>query len=215
MKVDHIIIFSDNQGREADELISFGLMEGSSRIHPGQGTRNRKFYFKNFFLEIVWVSNESEITNERTSQTRLWERCNYKATGSSPFGLCLQNTEDINDLFEDCFKYQPIYLPGGTTFDIITNEENPHLPWACRVPVASDKYISDEPTTHSRGIQSLTRVKFGIRGMNYQSRFVESLSSDSVLEFENHEDHHLILEFDSIKSGQSKTFNSIPLTIAY
>lgn len=48
MEVDHIFIFSNNQGREADELINFGLTEGSNRVHPGQGTRNRKFYFEIF-----------------------------------------------------------------------------------------------------------------------------------------------------------------------
>ena len=56
MEINHIILFSKMQGQEADELHNFGLTEGSHRIHPGQGTRNRKFYFANFFLEIVWVA---------------------------------------------------------------------------------------------------------------------------------------------------------------
>ena len=34
MKVDHIFIFS-NKGREADELLKFGLIEGSGRVHSG------------------------------------------------------------------------------------------------------------------------------------------------------------------------------------
>ncbi|MFK7787387.1 MAG: hypothetical protein AB8B56_19845 [Crocinitomicaceae bacterium] len=38
MEVDHIFIFLDNQGKEADELLEFGFTEGSSRRHPGQGT---------------------------------------------------------------------------------------------------------------------------------------------------------------------------------
>ena len=33
MEVDHIFIFSDNQGKEAQELIDFGFTEGDSRIH--------------------------------------------------------------------------------------------------------------------------------------------------------------------------------------
>src|SRR4051794_34154336 len=58
MDIDHIFIFTDNKGRIADELVSFGLTEGSSRVHQGQGTTNRTFSFENFFLEIVWVHNE-------------------------------------------------------------------------------------------------------------------------------------------------------------
>lgn len=215
MRVDHIIIFSNNQGSEADELVSFGLIEGSNRIHQGQGTRNRKFFFENFFLEIVWVNNECEITNELTSPTRLWERSNYKTTGSSPFGLCLQNTEDINTLFEGCLKYQPTYLPEDMSFEIITNEENSHLPWTCRLPSISDKNKISEPINHPVGIRNLTNIKFGIRDIDYQDRFVEFLSTNSKIVFENYEDHHLTLEFDSKKFGSIKKFGSMQLTIEY
>jgi len=45
MKPNHIFIFCDNHDEVANELIEFGFIEGSSRIHPNQGTRNRKFYF--------------------------------------------------------------------------------------------------------------------------------------------------------------------------
>ena len=61
MEIDHIFIFSNNSGKEAKNLIEFGLTEGSSRVHKEQGTKNRKFYFENFFLEILWVINEEEI----------------------------------------------------------------------------------------------------------------------------------------------------------
>ena len=71
MGIDHIFIFSNNNGKEADKLVEFGLTEGSSRIHPGQGTTNRKFYFENFFLEVLWVIDETEIRSELTSKTKL------------------------------------------------------------------------------------------------------------------------------------------------
>ena len=83
MEVDHIFILLNNQVNEADELVNFGLTEGSNRAHLGQGIRNRKFYFENFYLEIAWVSNQSELASELTAQTRLWERANQKINGSS------------------------------------------------------------------------------------------------------------------------------------
>jgi len=64
MTIDHIFIFTTDFGKIADELIEFGLTEGSGRVHIGQGTTNRKFYFDNFFLEIIWVHNEKEINSE-------------------------------------------------------------------------------------------------------------------------------------------------------
>lgn len=99
MKVDHLIIFSNHKGGEADELLEFGLVEGSNRIHPGQGTRNRKFYFGNFFLEIVWITDKTEINSKTTAPIQLWERSNHNINNFSPFGLCLEKTDDTSELF--------------------------------------------------------------------------------------------------------------------
>jgi len=43
MEVDHIIIFSNNQDNEADELVNFGLTEGSNRIHHSHSFNKQKF----------------------------------------------------------------------------------------------------------------------------------------------------------------------------
>ncbi len=128
MEIDHIFIFSSNDGKEAEHLVDFGLTEGSSRLHPGQGTTNRKFYFENFFLEILWVVNEEEIQSELTSKTKLWERSQFEKNGHSPFGLCLINSESTDKLFEKSEIYQPNYFPEGMSIDIITNEKHPQFP---------------------------------------------------------------------------------------
>jgi len=109
MEVHHIYIFTDDKGKVADELVEFGLTEGSNRIHLGQGTENRKFYFENFYLEILWVHNEAEIKSKNVLPTGLSERADFKRNNFSPFGLCLVNTLETNQLFENAFKYQPDY----------------------------------------------------------------------------------------------------------
>ena len=215
MELDHIIIFSQNQGQEADELASFGLTEGSNRIHPGQGTRNRKFYFENFFLEIVWVSNETEIRSESTAPTGLWERANYKINGCSPFGLCLGASNDTHELFEDSLKYCPVYLKEGQAFYIITNKENPFLPWICRLPMKDQKNIAEEPTGHKVGIKRLTKVKFGIPDRNYQNNFTDFFNDEPGIIFEYAEHYHMTLEFDHVNNRKLKKFNQLPLTIKY
>ncbi len=111
MQIDHIFIFSNSSGSEADELVNFGLTEGSSRVHPGQGTTNRKFYFENFFLEILWVHRPPEIQNNRTKPTKLWERSNFEHNEYSPFGLCLVNDAHSEQIFTNPSTYQPEYFP--------------------------------------------------------------------------------------------------------
>ena len=214
MKIDHIFIFSDCQGKEADELVKFGLTEGSNRIHPGQGTRNRKFYFDNFFLEIVWVNSESEIKSELTAPTKLWERANYTLNGASPFGLCLASSDDIDDLFSQSLKYRPSYIPEDLSFEIITNEKKPYLPWTCRLP-ATAVDLTAEPRQHQTGIEKLTKVKFGIQNKNFQNRFTDLLERDSKILFHYSDRHRLTLEFDNHKRNLTKNLKDIPLVIEY
>ncbi|HBU86299.1 MAG TPA: glyoxalase-like domain protein, partial [Acinetobacter sp.] len=55
MEVDHIFICVQSGAPEAETLKKFGLTEGSSNKHPGQGTENRRFFFKNSFIELIFL----------------------------------------------------------------------------------------------------------------------------------------------------------------
>ena len=59
-EIDHIIFFCDVGAPEADSLKQRGLHEGPSNSHPGQGTANRRFFFPNVYLELLWVENPLE-----------------------------------------------------------------------------------------------------------------------------------------------------------
>jgi len=157
MDIDHIFIFTDDNGKIADDLVQFGLTEGSSRIHVGQGTTNRKFYFDNFFLEVLWVHNEKELKSDITKQTGLWQRADLNST-NSPFGLCVVNTAETINLFENAFKYQPAYFPVGLNIDILKNEQNLNLPWTFRLPFKGQKKNKTEPTEHKCRLKKLTGV---------------------------------------------------------
>jgi hypothetical protein len=214
MEVDHIFIFSDKQGNEADELIDFGFTEGSSRVHVGQGTTNRKFYFENFFLEILWVINESEIKSHSVAPTKLWERSNFAKNGISPFGLCLVNTDDTNVLFENSLKYQPDYFPKGLEIEVLTNEKNSYLPWTFRLPFKSKKKKTTEPIIHKNGISALTKVEFGIL-FSDQNDYLLNLVGEKSISFNQNLAHNLTLIFDDNKRNKTKIFDTLPLIIKY
>ncbi|WP_224997185.1 VOC family protein [Cesiribacter sp. SM1] len=215
MEIGHIFIFSDSDGAEADELLSFGLQEGSNRVHPGQGTRNRKFYFENFYLEILWVNNVNDITNPLTAPTKLWERANHLQNGSSPFGLCLEYSADTDRLFEGCLKYQPVYLPEGMAIEVITNQENPYLPWTFRWPPMPGMKKAEEPVDHQPALKKLTKIRFGIPETHYQNAYTSFFGNNGKISFEPAPQHHLTLYFDEGRAGQRKTFHALPLTMAY
>ncbi|WKK77058.2 VOC family protein [Marivirga salinae] len=214
MKIDHIFIFSSNSGEEANELVQFGLSEGSSRIHPGQGTKNRKFYFGNFFLEILWVVNEEEIQSELTRRTKLWERSQFRRNGNSPFGLCLVNSELTDELFQKSEIYQPDFLPKGMSIDILTNEEYPSLPWTFRLPFRGEGKEHNEPIEHQNGIKNLSGVEFEILTEKGGIEFKNYIRK-SPIKLKKGNRTHLTLEFDNLSQNKSKEFESLNLTIKY
>jgi len=196
MVIDHIFIISNDIGKEADDLVNFSFIEGSGRIHPGQGTINRKFYFANFFLEILWVVDEKEIQSEVTSITKLWERSQFFKNEYSPFGLCVANKSSTDKLFEKGEIYQPNYFPKGVLLDIITNEEYPKLPWTFRLPNIGEIKTHYEPIEHSNGINSLTQAEFEINIQTKENRFIIFFDGLENIGFKQSNRAHLTLEFD-------------------
>jgi hypothetical protein len=53
LRIDHVFILCAEGAPEADAFLAAGLREGSSNTHPGQGTANRRFFFENFYVELL------------------------------------------------------------------------------------------------------------------------------------------------------------------
>jgi len=209
MKIDHIFIFSPNKGQEVDELLKFGLSEGSGRTHAGIGTINRRIFFDNFYLEILWVHNPEEA---KTAQSvGILERSNFKDTHYSPFGLCLADTENRKNLFQNAIHFQPDFLPEGKYIDIITNER---MPWIFKFPSTGRKPKAEEPIHHKVGLKKLTKVTFNLKAKEF-TNLLATIENDSIINFVKSTRDMLILKFDYGLQGKSKTFECLNLEIHY
>ncbi len=63
IKLDHLFIFSRMNAPEIDRILNLGLTEGRANTHPGQGTANRRIFFHNAMLELLWVMDEEEVSS--------------------------------------------------------------------------------------------------------------------------------------------------------
>lgn len=214
MKIDHIFILCDNEGKAADDLVNFGLTEGEGRIHIGQGTTNRKFHFRNFFLEILWVHDESEIKSFLTKPMGLWKRAEFTDENTSPFGLCVMNTEDSDALFLEATRYQPDYLPEGFQLEILKNEEQPSLPWTFRLPVRMSNEVDIELTDHEVRIRNLTKAVFEFSGETNED-YINKFAMEEQIHFKKAKKNWLTLVFDEGKQGKTADFKNLSLTISY
>ena len=123
ISLDHVFICTAINAPEAEALVAFGLVEGSSNVHPGQGTANRRFFFEGGFIELLWVSNPLEAQSELTAPTRLWDRwagCVNKQI--SPFGIGFSASGDtpLPAPFES-WAYHPRYLPADKSIFFAQN----------------------------------------------------------------------------------------------
>ena len=210
MDIDHIFIFSPNNGQEVDELVEFGLTEGSGRSHQGIGTINRRIFFENVYLEILWVQKTTE-TQQTARELGLWQRANFMSSQYSPFGLCLSNRSELDEMFTFAFSFHAAFLPPDKTIDVITNEV---MPWIFRFPLIERKQSSTEPKTHRLGLKKLTKASFYLKKLGFEY-ILHQIEVDSIIEFKQSDQHFLCLEFDNCVQGKEKTFERLNLKIKY
>lgn len=213
MNIDHIFIFSNTGGDEADQLVKLGFSEGSSRVHPGQGTTNLKFYFENFFLEVLWAHNPDELHSPVTSRSELWKRAAFETNHFSRFGLCLVNETASDSLFEGSLNYEPAYFP-GKNLEIITNHNAPHLPYTFRLPFVGAMSWPNEPLHHANGIRILTKASFECP-VACSNVFTHAFAMDGQVNFVEGNRSWLHLTFDHASQGQTAVIEQLQLTISY
>lgn len=220
MEIDHIFICTENKAPSGDLLVEFGLVEGSSNKHPGQGTANRRFYFRNFMLELLWIENLEEAQSERTKLMRLFERCESTSNKYSPFGIGFRPTKEIGETPPfPSWDYHPVYLPESLKIQIADNTplSEPmyfYLSFAMRQDkVAADKR---EPMEHKVPLNEVTNVKICVNQDIPLSTSAYILNQLHNLSIENDKEHFVELEFDNGTLNQSKDFRpNLPLLIKW
>lgn len=216
MEIDHIFICTKSKAPAGDLLVEFGLVEGSSNIHPGQGTENRRFYFHNLMLELLWVENIGEVQSECTKPMRLFERCLLNTNTISPFGIALRPTMESDETAPfKSWEYNPIYLPEFFKIQVANNTplSEPmyfYLFFAKRqdnVPVERR-----EPMEHKMSLKEVTTVKVHVNQDIALSESAYILNQLENLSIEIDNEHLLELEFDNGILNQSRDFRpDLPL----
>lgn len=210
MEIDHIFICTDFKAPEGDCLVEFGLKEGSTNTHPGQGTANRRFYFHNFMLELLWIENMEEVQNQSTTPMKLFERCSPTKKTTSPFGIAFRPTTEIVETAPfEAWDYHPIYLPDFLKIQVANNTplSEPmyfYLFFAKRqdqVPVGKR-----EPMEHKALLKEVTSVTVHINEDSALSDAACFLNQHQNLSIIHGKEHLLELEFDHGESKQFKDF---------
>ncbi|PSB57138.1 hypothetical protein [Chamaesiphon polymorphus] len=218
---DHLFICTDLGAGVADRLVEFGLVEGSANPHPGQGTTNRRFFFDNAMLELLWVDDEAAAYSPPIARTRLWERWLNRTNGACPFGLVVRPTpgEEGSVAFLS-WAYHPPYLPPTVAILVGTNSENLTEPMLCQIPFGQrpDRYSAQrvQPLHHPLGIREITRVELVSPHAARPSPELQALVAVDRIKLRFGTEYIIELGFDGEGQGQQLDLRSeLPLILSW
>ena len=221
-ELDHLFILTDIGAYEAERLISFGLVEGSSNTHRGQGTTNRRFFFHNAMLELLWVHDPEEAKSELIQPTRLWERWTHRHDDSAcPFGICLRPDIDSKDTVAfSSWAYHPPYLPKTMSIKVGKNSDVLTEPWLFQTPFGQrpDRYPIEksQPLDHPIGLREITRVELVCPAASNVSPELQAVVNTKQIKLRAGKEHCLELGFDGEMQGQQVDFRSgLPLVMSW
>lgn len=216
MEIDHIYICTEAKAPAGDLLVEFGLVEGSSNTHPGQGTANRRFYFHNMMIELLWVENVEEVQSESTKPMRLFERCLSNTDTISPFGIGLRPTTKRNEAAPfPAWDYHPIYLPDFLKIQVADDTQlSEPMYFYQSFAARQDKATIDklEPMEHKVPLKVVTSVKVHVKqdsDLSYSANILNQLQNLSI---QKDKEHFIELEFDNGTLNKSWDFRpDLPL----
>jgi hypothetical protein len=217
-ELDHLFICTAINAPEADRLLSLGLIEGSANRHPGQGTANRRFFFHNCMLELLWVDDPEAAQSAITRPTYLWERWRDR-NQSCPFGICLRPTaQTAGELPFSHWNYSPSYLPQGLNISVGSNAHMLTEPMLFYLPFAKrqDSYPADQlqPLNHPIGFRELTRVKIIRPNASQLSPELQALSQTHLIEIQPGNKYLMELGFDGEEQGEQADLQpELPLAL--
>ncbi len=202
LHIHHVLVNTSVDAPEAETLRAAGLVEGSPNTHPGQGTANRRFFFKSGFLELLWVHDEREARSALTAPTKLWERWSERGRDANPFGLCFSSPEGVDSLPFPSWAYRPDYLSAGRCMHFadqlpLSEPEIFVLSW----PVVQAAPAA-EPATHPLGLREMRSVSIGLPAPASISSSLRAIRDAGLVDIHQSATPHLVIEFTSQSTVQ-------------
>lgn len=220
-ELDHVFICVSTNAPEASALAAFGLREGPSNTHPGQGTACRRFLFHNAYLELLWVDDPTAAQSATIKPTHLWERWVGQEGATCPFGLGFRpNAHRSGSPPFPAWEYRPPYLPESWSFQVATNAE------ALAEPMLFYLTFGQRPVSrpgarlqdleHPAGLREITRVALVSPPASDASPALASLVGAGLVEMRAGTAHLAELGFDGEVQDRVADFRpSLPLVFRW
>lgn len=206
MELDHVFVCTARDAPEAERLHALGLVEGTPNVHRGQGTANRRFFFANAMLELLWVHDELEAASDAVSRTGLLERWRGRAGPACGVGFCFRPSAVPSDATPFAtWDYRPPYLPPSVGIAVATNSRIVSEPMLFCTPMGGRPDAAPlarrQPLHHELGIRELTRAALVSPHAERPSAELRAAVEAGLLALRRGREYRLELTFDGATSG--------------
>jgi hypothetical protein len=216
-EVDHAYIWVKKDSPGIALLQQLGIqVDPLPAVHVGQGTASRCFFFKNMYLELMWVADEEELsTYEATINFPIGPPHNWEQEGTSPFGIGLHyQDEDGERLPLNIKEHRAGWMPDNSYIDLV-HQATRYTPYAF-ILYSDLTYRSPfEPeSNHELGIEKMTDLCFTVTQMDNLDPLSHYLCDHNIICFKQGGYPLMELTFDHRRQG--KTFDlrpTLPLII--
>jgi hypothetical protein len=191
LQLDHFFILTDAGAPQAARLAALGMQEGEPNEHPGQGTANRRFFFANAMLELLYVRDKREAIGGPGRKLGIVARA--EDPKASPFGLVLRGSPDGPAPALPGWDYYPDYLSDGRSLRIGQNSELLAEPLCVVLP--ADFATSSSSRPQSRSFSCVTGIRIGTP-VTRPSEVLESMAALALVSFRLAAPHGMELTFN-------------------
>ncbi len=211
MRLDHFFILTEEFAPEAELLTDLGMVEGSSNTHPGQGTANRRFFFSNTALELLYVCDAREAHDGPGQGLWLPERAS--SHNASPFGLVLRCDADNETPPFSGWRYQPAYFDTGTSFLVAENSDCLDEPLCICMP--EDPPPASPQATSEPPFVKVTELLLHVP-VNRPSSVLEAISQVEGIRIQEDSPHLLEIVFGHEAEGELRDLRPrLPLIVRW
>lgn len=226
LQVDHFNIWVKNPKLAKERLNDIGftsIPDSLSKIHEGQGTSGRYFYFLNVYLELIFVYDQSELeeNNRINRDLDFTERANFEENGASPFSIALKvkdyNLEKIpftkiryhQDWMEKDFsiysaKNSKTYLKEPSIFVVYPEIESENFETLDDLKTIPEEYaFARDFYKHPNGAKKITNIRITSTDINLNSETIQAVNGINNLTVKNGSEHLMELYFDDNIQGKS------------
>ena len=209
MELDHFFILTEPPAAQAGLLADIGLLEGAPNDYPGQVTSNRRFFFSNCALELLYVRDSNEAKNGPGRCMYLAERTSQPA---SPFGLILRGQPGSPAPFAG-WNYQPDYFEVGCSFLVGDNSDLLVEPLCMLMPTDPPSVPARPTSVEPFSVVTELRIHVPVRTC---SPVLDRVSGLKKISLHTGAAHLLEVVFNNGQAGEIRDFRpELPLVIQW